>query len=90
MPGLNIPEIFLVPFGLKGGLKKSVLIKALNGTDFSGVELLWHAQNAQSPYINGKSEIGIGLHRLGFEKGIPSFYIGGYYDNAGVLKESEI
>jgi len=90
IPGLNIPEIFLVPYGLKGEYKKSVLIKAMNGTNFSGIELLWHAQNAQAPYINGESETGIGIYRLGFETGIPSFYIGGYYDSAGFLKVSEI
>jgi hypothetical protein len=84
--GLNIAEILLVPYGLKGAHKKSILIKAANGTNFSGIELLWQAHNAQAPYISGEAERGIGLHRLGFEKGIPSFYIGGYYDGAGLLK----
>jgi hypothetical protein len=85
--GLNIPSIILVPFGLKGAHKKSVMIKAANGKNFTATELLWYAHNAQAPYIGTSVEKGIGLHRLGFEKGIPSFYIGGYYDAAGFLKD---
>ena len=80
---LNISELILVPFGLKGARKKSVCIKALNETYFTGLELLWHAHNIQAPYINVNIVAGVGLHRLGFEKGIPSYYIGGYNDNMG-------
>jgi hypothetical protein len=82
-----LADIILIPFGAKGGHKKSVKVKALNGSYFTGLELLWNAHNVQAPYINVKLEIGTGLHRLGFEKGIPSYYIGGYYDSAGFLKE---
>lgn len=84
---LNIPEIIIVPFGLNASHKKSVVIKAINGTCFSAIELLWNSQNAQAPYINKETTEGVGLHRLGFEKGLPSFYIGGYYDSAKVLKD---
>jgi hypothetical protein len=87
--GLNIAEIILVPFDLKGNPKKSILIKAMNGNEFSGIELLWHAHNIQAPYISEDTKEGVGLHRLGFEKGLPSFYIGEYYDSGGSLKEAE-
>jgi hypothetical protein len=82
---LDIAEVVLVPFGLKGAHKKGVLIRARNGKDFSCTELLWHAHNAQSGYTNCEIEVGVGLHRLGFEKGVPSFYIWGYFDKGGLL-----
>lgn len=84
---LNIGKIVLVPFGAKGGYKKSVFVDAFNGNDFPGIELLWKANQVQSPHITASIEKGVGLYRLGFEKGVPSFYIGGYYDNAGFLKQ---
>ncbi len=86
---LNMPEVYLVPFGVKGAKKKSVLVKAINGSQFSGLELLWQAQNTQAPYIIENIEKGVGLYRLGIEKGIPSFYIGVFYGTSDSLKRLE-
>ena len=84
---LKAAEVVLIPFGMKEGHKKSLRVSALNGSYFTGMELLRNAQNAQAPYVKSELSIGIGIHRLGFEKGIPSYYIGGYYDRGGFLKE---
>jgi hypothetical protein len=82
---LDIPEIFLYPFGPKGGHKKGVRIGADNGRYFSGMELFFKAQKIQSEYIKSETP-GIGIFRTGIEKGLPSFYIGHYYDLAGCIQ----
>jgi hypothetical protein len=83
---LNIDKVILVPFGPKGGDKKGVIVQAANGRYFTGLELLWHAHNVQAVHINIEQEIGMGIYRSGFEKGLPTFYIGGFYDRAEFLK----
>jgi len=85
---LDIGKIILVPSGPDGGLKKGITIEAKNNTSFTCTELLWNAQNIQADYISTKIEAGIGIFRQGFEKGVPTFYIGGFYDSAGLLNEA--
>lgn len=89
LQSLNINELIIIPVGEKGAHKKSVYIKALNKLNFSGIELLWHTHNIQAPYVKSEPETGLGLHRLGIEKGIPSFYIVGSHDSTGFCSESE-
>jgi len=79
--GLNIPKIVLIPFGLKGGLKKGIIIEASNGISLSAIELLWNANIVESPHITGPLRNGIGIYRQGFEKKIPSFYLWGFNNN---------
>jgi hypothetical protein len=81
---LDLPEIFLYPYGPNGGHKKGVKIAADNGNYFSEIELFFKAQKIQSKYIKFEKP-GIGIFRTGIEKGLPSFYIGGYYDLAGCI-----
>ncbi|SFN99671.1 hypothetical protein [Salegentibacter flavus] len=76
---LNINRLFLIPFGPKGGLKKSVQIESeVNLTLF---EVIKAAQEIQES-VNNEMTNGIGIFRDGFEKGIPSYYIGEYIDRA--------
>ena len=87
-PVLNSKEIVLIPLGPNGGHKKSKVITADNGKWFTEPELLWKAFNTQAPFetcIN----YGVGLYRLGLEKKLASYYIGGYYDLAEFIKENE-
>lgn len=83
---MNIETIMLYPYGPKGGLKKSSKLRADNGRFFTEKELLWKAHNLQSIFVNQIKD-GVGIYRLGLEKGMASYYIGGFYDNAGFLKE---
>jgi hypothetical protein len=84
---LKIGKIIFVPYGPKGGLKKGVKVEAQNGMNFTCRELLWNAQNIEAPHNPPGEEKGVGIFRLGFEKGIPSYYIGGFIDTAGFLNE---
>lgn len=88
LENLDIPEIILMPYGKDGFAKKGAMVSAANSKSFIGAELLWQAQNMQAPHLKTKTGNGMGIYRMGFEKGIPSYYIGGYYDNAEALKQS--
>jgi hypothetical protein len=83
---VNCAELVLYPYGIKGAVKKGERVKALNGESFTIPELLWRANNIQSNFVKEASR-GIGLYRLGLEKGLQSYYIGEYVDWAGFLKE---
>jgi len=85
---LQVAKIVLLPYGNKGGLKKGSVISADNSVNFSCVELIWKAKEVQEA-VNSRISDGIGIYRIGFEKGLPSYYIGGYYDTAGIIKRSE-
>ncbi len=82
------PKILINAKGPTGGLKSGVMIEARNGMWFSEKELLWQAYNIQAKFKNNIQE-GVGIHRLGWEKKVASYYIGGYYDNAGFLRMYE-
>ncbi|HYH15091.1 MAG TPA: hypothetical protein VD794_07725 [Flavisolibacter sp.] len=79
-------QVVLIPYGNNGGFKKGTVVTAVNESFFEGSELLWKAKELQEA-VNDKVSKGIGLYRIGFEKGMPSYYIGQYIDNAGLLKE---
>lgn len=94
---LNLPEdftaqkvetnaIIVYPYGPAGGLKKGEKIIADNGTYFSAAELIWKSKEIQES-VNRNPSDGIGLYRIGAEKGFPSYYIGEYLDKANLLKE---
>lgn len=85
---LKANQIKLYPFGSKGGHKKSVVVSPDNGEFFTEIELLWKAQNIQSFYIKEIKE-GVGIYRLGIEKGMASYSIGNFYDNAEIIKDVE-
>lgn len=75
---LHAPKIYLEPFSHKGTCKAGILIKAENGLGFSVDEILWHAARVQSPFLGDtKLTRGIGIHRQGLRKGLPSYYIWG-------------
>lgn len=82
---LYTDRIILIPYGIKKGFLKGLLTCADNNSFFNLAELIWKAKQIQEAVNHSKSE-GIGIYRLGTEKGIPSYYIGGYYDLAGILK----
>jgi hypothetical protein len=79
---LDAPEVFLAPFGPGGGIKRGVRLKALNGRNFSSMELLWRAYEAQAPQ-HRTSTNGIGIYRAGFKSKAPVFYLWGSDDRAG-------
>jgi hypothetical protein len=81
---VNLNKFVLVPFGPNGGIKKSQLIEGDKNLTF--LEIIKSASTIQNP-LNGIIDKGIGFHRLGCEKGFPSYYIGEYLDKAGTLNE---
>ncbi|QHT71282.1 hypothetical protein GXP67_33825 [Rhodocytophaga rosea] len=85
-PKIDAEEIVLIPYGPKGGLKKGKIIKAENSKYFECAEVIWKAKNLQES-VNNHTSAGIGIYRIGFEKRLPSFYIGQYQDSAGLLTE---
>lgn len=85
-PVIGTNSIVLVSFGPNGGQQRGVQINTEGQDGFKVSELLWKANLIQSE-IYDRSSAGIGIYRLGYDKGIPSFYIGEYLDLAGTLKE---
>lgn len=81
---LNSTEVVLYPYGPKGAIKKGEIVKANNGENFTTTELLWYSHNIQAKHVKEKSK-GIGLYRLGIEKGLQSYYIGEFFDKAGSI-----
>ena len=79
-------KLVLLPYGNKGGLKKGTIIVAENSKYFEASELIWKAKELLEA-VNNKISNGIGIYRIGFEKGLPSYYIGEYFDRAGLLKK---
>lgn len=82
---ISTDKIVLIPFG-NNGLKKGTIVTADNQNYFECAELIWKAKELQESVSNQTSK-GIGLYRIGFEKGLPSYYIGEYFDKAGLLNE---
>ena len=50
--GLNIPKIVLIPFGLKGGLKKGIIVEARNGVALSGAGNMCLTSTRETSVIN--------------------------------------
>lgn len=76
--GLNAPVIYLMPFGPRDSAKLSVQVVASNGHFFTEHELLRAARAIQQPHLrDARLTDGVGLHRSGFQKRIPSYYIWG-------------
>lgn len=71
-------EVYLLPFGPRGGERTGVRVKADNGTSFSWDELVWKASVVQAPFVRaGASARGIGIYRSGLNRGIPAYYLWG-------------
>lgn len=76
--------VVLVPYGPKGGLKGGVIVRA----DEDGLTvdaLMLDAKRIQEA-TNGATSNGVGLYRLGWQKRLPSYYIGEYVDRAGHVR----
>ncbi|WP_346537416.1 hypothetical protein [Micromonospora sp. DPT] len=75
---LGVSEVYLLPFGPKGGERAGVRVKAENGTAFRWDELVWKASVIQAPFIRaGASVQGIGIYRSGLNRGVPAYYLWG-------------
>jgi hypothetical protein len=79
-------KIILLPYGIKGGLKKGTIVTADNGAYFDCEELISKAKRIQES-VNNETSKGIGIYRIGIETRLPSFYIGQYIDSAGITTE---
>ncbi|MGK5550736.1 hypothetical protein ACSNOI_03900 [Actinomadura kijaniata] len=76
---LKASEICLYPFGPKGGEKPGARLAADNGTAFTVDELLRKAATLQASHLRDVPPTqGIGLHRAGLTRGVPSYYLWGY------------
>lgn len=76
--GLQAPEVYLCPFGPKGGSKAGVRVRADNGTAFTAEELMRKAATIQAPHVGGGVPVhGVGIYRLGLRRGVPAFYLWG-------------
>jgi hypothetical protein len=75
---LQVPAIYLAPFGPRDSSKPAVLIQAANGQSFSEAELLLAAKSIQEPHI-GEARLteGVGIYRPGIQKHLPSYYVWG-------------
>lgn len=78
--------IIIYPYGPTGGLKKGVKLFADNNTYFSAAELILKSKEIQES-VNRNPSDGIGLYRIGAEKGLPSYYIGEYLDKSNLFKD---
>ncbi|WP_406081291.1 hypothetical protein [Micromonospora sp. NBC_00858] len=76
--GLQTPEVYLCPFGPKGGSKAGVRVRADNGTSFTAEELIRKAATIQAPNVGDAVPVhGVGIYRLGLQRGVPAFYLWG-------------
>ena len=83
---LPINKIFLCPLSKNKSIKKGEILES-NNQEISFYEILVKAFE-MSKKIGKTDSNGIGIYRLGIEKGVPSFYIGDYIDIAGIMKTS--
>ena len=75
---LQAPAIYLLPFGPRDSSRSGVLIEAANGLSFSEAELLLAARSIQEPQTRGvRLTSGVGIHRSGIQKRLPSYYLWG-------------
>ena len=79
----NAPKIVVVPYGPKGGLKKGEILESKS--EWTEFDIIQKAKGIQES-INGQKSDGIGFYRLGYEKGLPRYSIGEYFDRAGIMK----
>lgn len=86
---LSVSRVVLIPYSFKLGMQDGIIVTADNNSFFTHSELLWKAYNIQSGNPGFVTE-GVGLHRQGWEKKLPSFYIGGFYDLGDYLKMHEL
>lgn len=77
---LDCEQIWLYSINTDNKLKKEILIES-DDKKISIDDILFKANKIMTTKSN-KFE-GIGVYRLGIEKGIPSYYIGGYKDMMG-------
>ncbi len=76
--------VVLVPYGPKGGSKSGVVVTATDG-GLMVADLMLEAKRIQEATNPGTSN-GVGLYRLGWQKRLPSYYIGEYQDRAGHVR----
>lgn len=88
MKDINAAKIWLYPFKCDNSFSCAKLVEASNGKSFSAVELINKAYAIQNS-ANPKATDGIGIYRIGIQNGVPSYYIGEFYDIAGIMKEEE-
>jgi len=59
---LELPAVYLEPFGPKGSSRPGVLVTAQDGKTFTGAELLWRAWQIQAPNVREPAMVrGLGL-----------------------------
>ena len=83
---VNTKQIYLEPSGKGGGSKPAKLVEAKNGKYFTLSEIIWQANNFQKNFETRYKE-GIGIFRAGVKSKLPSYYIGEYYDLAGIMRK---
>ncbi|MEO8066584.1 MAG: hypothetical protein ABI599_02710 [Flavobacteriales bacterium] len=81
---ISANAVVLVPYGPKGALKTGVIVRS-SGEDLEVPTLLLEAKRIQEANNAGPSK-GVGLCRLGWQKRLPSYYIGAYLDRAGHVR----
>ncbi|MEL0457606.1 hypothetical protein WJN01_15300 [Flavobacteriaceae bacterium SZ-1-7] len=80
----NATKIVLVPYGPKGGFKKGEILEFKS--ELSEFDIILRAKEIQES-VNDQKSNGIGFYRLGYEKGLPTYAIGEYFDRAGIIKK---
>lgn len=85
---IKAEKIYLIPYGKGGTPKPPVLIHAENGKEFSTAEIVWEASVIQREVYMYASN-GIGIFRAGSKGGVATYYIGEFFDRAGILKYYE-
>lgn len=78
-------KLYIEPYGKSGGKKSAQLIEADNKKYFTCAELLYKSNKIQLQ-VNSHQSNGIGIFRTGIRSKLPVYYIGEYYDLAGIMK----
>ncbi len=75
---LEVASVYLQPFGPKGGVVSAIQVSSSTHTGFTEAELLSEAWKIQSQHCGAEILTrGVGLHRSGLRKGVPSYYVWG-------------
>jgi hypothetical protein len=80
---ISADAVILSPYGSKGGQKGGVIVRSVGGGLRVGA-LMLEAKRIQES-ANIQTSNGVGLYRLGWQKRLPSYYIGEYMGRAGNL-----
>lgn len=86
---LAATKIYLKPQGPTGAFKKNILVESKPAKGFTLSELLWKAYQLQHAIPKALLS-GMGIHRSGYKRKLPTYYISGFLDALDLMKRAGV